>query len=297
MRKVCSLVFVLFFIFSFSAVAEKNYTSDKVVFLPQEFYVGDLVEMRVMITPEKGAEVKKPESFPDSYWVRIENTVVTKLEDEYELRVFLRPFAPGIRTLPALQFGDVLLRDIKIQTKSVLEQEASAFAPPAEQMLLPGTVYYIALIIGLVFMLPVFFIFFWAKLKNAIYLYIHEQRRKKPYRRLLKVLNELEETVNDKKGNEFYSLLVSELRIYLTARGSIDYSAATAREGARMIASDFGKVSGSGNLINVFKLSDEVRFGGRRVMIRRREEDIEAVRSTADEIEKADAGGVEHVDI
>ena len=281
----------------FSAAAQKNYVSDKVVFLPQDFYVGDYVEMRVVITPEEGVEVERPENFPESYWVKIENAGITALDDgDYELRVFLRPFAPGIRTLPALQFGDVLLRDIRIQTKSVLEDEDASFAPPAGQMLLPGTKYYIALLVGLVFLLPLFFIFFWTKLKGRLLSYIHEVRRRRPYKRLIKALKELEDGMGDKKGKEFYTILVAELRAYLTARGSIDYLSSTVRESAIKITEDFGSVDGYNNLIAVFQLADQVKFGGKRVMNRKREQDLDAIRELVEGIEEAAAGGNENVD-
>ncbi|HAK44461.1 MAG TPA: hypothetical protein DCO79_00855 [Spirochaeta sp.] len=288
MKKLPLLIILIIFVSP--VFAQKNYTSDKVVFLPQEFYVGDLVEMRVVITPDPGVTVIRPERFPDSYWVKIENAEVNVLDGEYELRIFLRPYAPGIRTLPGIQFGDVLLRDIRIQTVSMLADEALPLSPPAGQILLPGTRYYIALIVGVVFLLPVFFIFFWTKLRNNIHAYVIERRRRRPYRRLLRVLKELQDSMHELKGREFYTKLIDELRQYLTARGSIDYESATVREASAMIDSDFSGSSASKELASLLRFADEVKFGGRRVMIRRREEDLVLLTETASEIEEA-AGG------
>ncbi len=279
---------VLLLCFLFDIYAGKNYTSDKIIFLPQDFYVGDLVEMRVVIRPDYGVKVEKPESFPSSYWVRIENAEVFPGDGEYELRIYLRPFAPGIRTLPVMQFGDIHLRDIRIQTKSVLDEGATPFAPPAEQIDLPGTNYYAAAIIGVLFLLPIFFIFFWNKLKKVFRAYILEIRKRRPYRRLQKALADLEKSINDKKGKDFYTILVDELRIYLTARGSIDYKAATAKESARMISKDFRSIAGYYNLIKIFELADKVKFGGRRVLASRREEDLLAVRGFVEKVENVD---------
>ena len=293
----CFSAVLLFLFLTTGLYAEKNYTSEKVIFLPQDFYVGDLVEMRVVIMPDEGVLVEKPETVPDSYWVKIENAEVYPVDNEYELRIFLRSFSPGIRTLPPIQFGEVMLRDIRIQTGSVLSTDVAPFAPPAGQMLLPGTNYYIALIIGLVFLLPIFFIFFWTKLKRGVLSFIFEQRRRRPYRRLMKVLKELEEKINERKGKAFYTILIDELRLYLTARGSIDYSVITARESAHRLVADFMKIPGCSDLIRIFKLADEVKFGSKRVMISRREEDLYAVRMAVEEIEAFMAGGEKNVDI
>lgn len=293
--KKLPLLLLIFFMFISTIFAEKNYSSEKVVFLPQEFYVGDLVEMRVVITPEPGFEVLRPEQFPDSYWVRIENTEVIEQNGEYELRVFLRPYAPGIRTLPGIQFGDILLRDVRIQTGSVLADEALPLSPPAEQLLLPGSKYYIALIVGLVFLLPIFFIFFWSKLRHGFRAYVLESRRRKPYRRLMKILKELQDGLGETKGREFYTMLVSEVKIYLSARGSIDYVSATAREAAAMIISDFSDVEYTVELISLLRFADEVKFGGRRVMTHRKEEDLILVAKASSEIEET--AGAAHVDI
>ncbi|MDC7226304.1 MAG: hypothetical protein PQJ61_06035 [Spirochaetales bacterium] len=275
---------------AFSLFAEKNYSSEKVVFLPQEFYVGDLVEMRVVIIPEPGVKVDKPEKFPDSYWVKIEDAEIFEVDEGYELRVFLRPYAPGIRTLPAIQFGDVLLRDIRIQTVSVLSSETLPLAPPAEQLMLPGTKYYIALVVGLVFLLPLFLIIFWTRLRRGIHAYVIERKQRRPYRRLMHVLAELRQDLHEMKGKDFYTRLIEELRIYLTARGSIDYVSATVREASAKILSDFYGIPDNDKLTILLKQGDEVKFGGKRVVASRREDDILLVQNAVSEIEEA-AGG------
>jgi hypothetical protein len=297
-KKRFFLLPILLLILTSAVWAEKNYSSDKIIFLPQDFYVGDLVEMRVVIRPDAGVSVAKPEKFPDSYWVEVENADLLPLEEnEYELRVFLRPYAPGIRSLPALQFGDIILKDIRIQTKSVLDDENAAFAPPADQVLLPGTNYYIALIVGLVFFLPLFFIFFWKKLKQSVLNFIYEKHRKRPYKRIIRVFNELDNSIEDLKGREFYTILVDELRAYLTSRGNDDYSSSTVREAAKNIMKDFSRVSGYYNLITIFELADQVKFGNRRVMIKTRKEDLDRAWNCVDSIEELSSGGDKHVDL
>lgn len=285
MKRLAAVIFLLI-LPVFFICAEKNYTNEKVVFLPQDFYVGDLVEMRVVVKPAPGFEILKPERFPDSYWLEIENTEVIELDGKYEIRVFIRSYAPGIRTLPSLQFGDVLLRDLRIQTKSVLDEDPSGLSPPAGQMLLPGTNYYIAILTGLVFILPVFVIIFWGRLKLAVHSYFYSRTRKRPYKKLVKALGELESDMKNIKGKVFYTDLVDAVRIYFTARGSLDYISATMREGVRGIAADFGEIEGVERLIELFKFADEVKFGDRRVLIRKREEHLELVTASVVEIEK-----------
>lgn len=292
MKKIAAAAFLLF-IPIFFICAEKNYTNEKVIFLPQEFFVGDLVEMRVVVKPDAGVRVEKPERFPASYWMKIENAEVVELDGKYELRVLLRSYAPGIRTLPSLQFGDLLLRDLRIQTKSVLDGNPAGLSPPAPQMLLPGTKYYIAFITGMIFILPVLLIIFWGRLKSVVHGYFYNKLRKRPYKRFIKALGELRSSLNDTKGKVFYTCLIDAVRIYFTERGSIDYTSATVREGVLGIAADFGEINGHEELIKLFRLADEVKFGDRRVMIRKREEHLNLVEAAAEEIEKQMADGGE----
>jgi hypothetical protein len=265
--------------------AEKNYTNEKVIFLPQDFYVGDLVEMRVVILPEEGVEVRRPERFPESSWMKIEDAMVVDLDGKYEFRIFIRPFSPGIRTLPPVQFGDVLLRDLRIQVKSVLEENPSSFAPPAEQMLLPLTNYYIAVIVGLIILFPLLIIVFGSRVKNKIHSHFNERRRKKPYKRFAKAVKDLGEQMNRKKGREFYTTLIDELRLYLSARGKFNYSTATASEIAQVIESDFPCMRDTPGLSGLFLFADKVKFGSKRVMVKKREEDLLMVMQAVDKIE------------
>ena len=282
-KRLC--FFLLFLLSAASIFAEKNYTSEKVVFLPQDFYVGDPVEMRVIIKPEPGVEVLEPEKFPQQYWIMIESADVIRDQDEYELRIRFRSYAPGIRTLPPLQFGDILLKDLRLQTKSVLEDYPSGFEPVFGQLLLPGTNYYIAIIVGVVFILPILLIIFWKKIKKAIEDYIQERSRRKPFRQLQKVLKDLEDNINTRKGNDFYTLLVSELRSYLTARGSVDYSAATSREAAAGMLNDFSGAGDCRQIAELFSFADQVKFGGRRVMMKKREQDLNHIKDAVVRIE------------
>ena len=291
MRKVlCPILFFLFIplVFSFG---EKNYTSEKVVFLPQDFFVGDSVEMRVVIKPAEGVRVSEPERFPDSYWIRIDKAEVMDLGGKYELRVFLRPYASGIRTLPPLQFGDVLLRDIRIRTSSVLDESSAGLSPPAGQMLLPGTRYYIALLVGLVFVLPVIVLVFWGRLRAAIAARIYDRLKRRPYRKFSRALDEIESGMGGMDGGAFYTALVDTMREYFTGRGSLDYIAATTREGCRGITRDFGSLDCSDDLAAVFLVADQVKFGDKEILEQEREAHIAVVRDAAVLIEKLFFGG------
>jgi hypothetical protein len=211
--------------------------------------------------------------------------MVVDLDGKYEFRVFLRPFSPGIRTLPPIQFGDVLLRDLRIQVKSVLDENPASFASPAEQMLLPLTNYYIAAIVGLVILLPLIVIVFGSRIKNKIQSHFNERRRKKPYKRFSKAAKDMGEQMNRKKGREFYTTLINELRLYLSAKGEFDYSTATASEISEVIESDFPCLRGCPELSALFLFADEVKFGSKRVMVKKREEDLLMVMQAVDKIE------------
>ncbi|MDC7124878.1 MAG: hypothetical protein PQJ46_04890 [Spirochaetales bacterium] len=295
MKRFFLLLLVL--LISIPLFADKNYISEKVVFLPQDFYVGDLVEMRVKIRPSVGAKVEKPKSLPSPYWIKIDSADILQDGDVYELRLLLRPYAPGIRTLPTVQFGDISLKDIRIQTKSVLAEESHPFSPPAEQMLLPGTGYYIGLLIGLLFILPLCIIIFGASFKNKITDFINEKRQKRPYKRIMNILKDLSDKHSGMTDRELLTIIVDELRIYLSARGSIDYSSATVKEASAMVLGDFKEAAKAVELIPFFRLADEIKFGDGQISSDERLKILADVNDIVEEIDFYFFGGHNDVDI
>ena len=279
-------IFLCFLIAAVPVFSQKTYVSEKIVFLPQDFFVGDLVEVRVVIKPMPGYHVEKPTKLPDSYWISVENADIVDLGGKYELRVLLRPYAPGIRTLPPLQFGDIMLRDVRILTRSVLDENQSGFSPPAGQMLLPGTQYYIAILVGVVFILPVLLLVFWGRLRERITDYISRQLKRRPYKRFIRRLDELEAGLGDMKGRGFYTELIEVLREYLSERGRVDYESATTREAVRGLSSDFAAVDCLSAVIAIFQTADRVKFGSARVVMSVREEHLNVLRDAAQQIEK-----------
>ena len=290
---LCLLIFAL--CFTLSIFAEKNYSSEKVVFLPQDFYVGDLVELRIKIILEKGLKISPPESLPDLYWIKIESANVVSSDNGYELQIFLRSFSPGIRTLPPIRFGDITLRDTRIQTLSVLEETPTPVFPIKEQLQLPGTNYYFAILIGLFFVLPVFIIASWTNLKKRIKTYIEIKRRRKVYKKMISTINYLQDNKKTITNSDFFTVLINDVKLFLSHRSGRSYTSATVRECEKLLEYDFKDMDKLHLLPQILRLADEVKFGDREVSNLEKNEALVNIRLVVDAIDLQLFGGHKNV--
>ncbi len=270
------------FVFSDTGLKVKD-----VVFLPKVFYVGDKVELRVTLQPEKGKLIKLPEELPLSEWLTYDAVTLKKGKGTVSLRIAFTSYAPGTRTLPPLKLGDTLLDSVKIHTASVLEDGTIVFKGIKKPLLIPGTKLLLGIIIALLFVGPVFILGFAGTLKKKIHRAAASRRGRRPKKQLLKVLKGLQEERDRISSRQFYFKLSDAYRKYLSQRTGIDFMTTTSTDFGR----NLGKVIKDKTMVRsaaaMVIFSDSIKFGGVTVSSRRKEHDLGIVKESVLSIEKS----------
>ncbi len=250
------------------------------IFLPKVFYVGDRVELRVTLQPEKGREVKLPEGLPQSDWLTYDDISLKREKGTVVLRIIFTSYAPGTRTLPPLDLGRVTLDSVKIHTASVLENGSVIFKGIKKPLLIPGTKLFLGIVIALLFIGPVFFLGFAGSLRKKIRRAAASRRGRRPKKQLLKMLKGLEEESARLSSRQFYFRLSEVYRRYLTERTGIDFITTTSTDFGR----NLGKVIGDKRFVHtaaaMVMFSDSIKFGGVTVSSRRKISDLGIVRES-----------------
>jgi hypothetical protein len=69
----------------------EGYTVNRVVFIPPDFFVGDEVEMRILLRLDGERTIRVPESYPKVNWMRYSISSCRRSPLTYEVRVFFSP--------------------------------------------------------------------------------------------------------------------------------------------------------------------------------------------------------------
>ncbi len=270
-----------------SVHAASGYRIKSAVFLPREFYVGDKVELRVELEVDPGISVSFPDKYPRSSLVKIHDISMAEDGRNIDLRILFTSFAPGTRSLPPVTLGDVVLDSIKIHTSSILNGDSVKFRGIRKPLLVPGTKLLLGIFIGLLFFGPVFVLGFAGTIRKRFHLAMALRRGRRPKKRFLKVLKDLEEKKDRISSRQFYFILSDEYRRYLLLRTDIDFMTTTSTDFGRNI----GKIIDDKNFVKsisaMIMFSDSIKFGGVTVNSARKEHDIRIVRQSVDLIEKS----------
>ena len=261
------------------------YEIDHVTFVPREFFVGDVVDIRITLKLGQGTFLTVPEELPVSDWVFLRDLEIQENEGTTTVHIIFTPFQPGIRVLPPIDLEGIVLEGVKVDTVSFLEREYSPFLPAADPMYLPKTGFYFALIVGCVIGLPLIILFFFKGIRTRIRRAVTAAGRKRPYTRLQKVIRELERKILNRDGNVFYTILLSELKIYMTARTGTEFATLTGREACMVLDNLYPEEYFKGTLEELFLYSDQVKFGGLDPYTARKKEDLNRLDETAKALE------------
>jgi hypothetical protein len=250
---------------------------ERTLFLPQVFYVGDRVEMRVSFRTSPGASPRLPEETPSISWGTLHRVRLAQVSGGWELRVSFTPFQPGTQTVPPMQLGDVYLRSIDVPVPSILEEDRSELAPLRDQLLLPATRLLVAAAVGVLVIVPgAWFVFFrWGKrrLSNLVQRY----REALPYRRISRSLRQLSNDMDEMSDREFYIRLLADFRAYLARRMHSEALSATTEELAGELERYIPTEEDRRAVLEVFKYGDLVKFASQRASQRDRADHLEAV--------------------
>ncbi len=257
-------------------------------FIPPTFFVGDHVELSISFDLDGPMAIEVPETLPESDWVEIRDIFVETDDQSVTVIIAFTPFAAGTRTLPPMELGALLLKDIKVPTYSILQNTHDGVRSLRGQLLMPGTRLAVALILSLMAMAPFLgyglFRILWNWFKKSRQLY----RTGRPARRLRRLMKNLNAVVGSKTASLWYYELTEGLRTYLSARVGHDCQSATTVEISEM-PEFLGKDTPQLRLLDVLQEGDMVKFAGRFADDRSLHKTLDKVNSAVQEWEKINA--------
>jgi hypothetical protein len=271
-----------------AAAAEADYAVASTVFLPQQYYVGDTVEarVRVRLDADEPRSLSAPEELPEPAWGEIRRVLVSGGYPNFEVRISFAAYRPGTQTFPPIDLGGITLRGVDLHVASVLEEGDSELAPVRDQLLLPQTRVLLAVVLAVLFGIPLmlFVAFPWVRSRWQVAVAAHQARR--PYRKLKRSLDRLEEESDQLTGRNFYIRLLEDARRYLTRRLGVDCMSATTGELRKLISRTLGQSELVDTLNGLFQTGDLVKFAHRASPVEQRLRHIEALRHAALQLEK-----------
>ncbi len=275
---------VLFFTLSLFLFSEELQVV-RSVYSPKEFYVGDMVTLLIYVkTPFEG-ELLPPEEIPESDWINIKsvNLVENGIEESI-IRISFTSFTPGLRVLPDIYLGEHLLKDFKIQTLSILDDQFTELQEPSPQMVPPGTnLLVVFILLGIVLGPYLIFIFFKAMIQS-IKLAINKYKREKPFRDYYKILKQLKNEIEVNSVRNFYVKITEHLRIYLSIRFNKEFYSATTMEMSNLLKSIMDQDS-SEELLSICRFADLVKFSHTTASPLHRNKDLRTILEIVHQLE------------
>jgi len=282
MRKYCFLSFLLLVpLFSLFSQVEVKRT----IFVPPEYYMGDSVELRLLIELDEYGELIVPENVSDHEWVEIKDIQVIQNDLNAEIIVWFTSFSPGTRALPEIDFGPFILNDFKIYTKSLVEEGENELRGLRPQVMIPGSRLYFFLLAAGVFVLPYLFYFAMKYLIRSLIFLAKKYHTTRPYRTLNRILKRLDANLDRTSVRNFFITLSDAMRIYLTARTGFDCKSATTSEISMLHGFGLDQNLWS-RFVAILKTGDLVKFGGEVLSHNEMKESLDFVISLCQEIEK-----------
>jgi hypothetical protein len=258
--------------------AQDEYVVAQSTRLPAQSYVGDQVELRLLIRTK--ATLTTPAHPPAVEWGTVDSVRVAPLSGDYEVRILLTPFEPGALTVAPLDLGGIELSGVTVHIGSILDNESRP-AGVRGQLLLPGTRgavigVTLALVIGGVGALVVF------RRRTRLHeWFVAWRARRRPRRRFDRAAGALHNAAGRLTADEFYSRLVQEARGYMSRRFGVTAECLTTSELTRqlpeLIAGLGAGAAGPQPVLRALRVADRVRFAGEEVAVDERIAHLERV--------------------
>jgi hypothetical protein len=258
------------------------------VFVPQVYYVGDLVEARLTLLLPEGKALLPPLSLPTQNWVLIRDVQVRHDPPFERVTIKFVPFAPGVKPLPTLVLGDISLDGVLVSTNSLLAKDDPAdLSPPRDQLLLPHTEIFVFLAFLVIIVLP---LAVWRSSKPVaalVHLLWKRSDRHRAWRQLTKDLRRLQTRALALKGPEFYTQFSILVRTYLGSRFDRDFRTLTAAE-VRVLLQPLPP-AWTAEWVRLVHRADVVRFDAQDPPEKEKLEDLEALRREVGHLEGKEA--------
>ncbi len=284
-RRLTAAIIVLATMLANGIWADDTYEVEHMLLLPPTFYVGDLVELRVRISVKTGVIPTEPLELPAPSWIHIRDVRVIPISDDYDIRVSFSTYETGIRELPPITMGDLVLGGIEIETQSIVGNGVTKIEEAFEPSLLPGSRLLLTLSVGVMLILPVvvWIVFVW--LRRIMTKIFGLSRERRPHRKLNHRLDELKKLPSPVNNREFYISLADGFRGYLSSRLGQGFGALTSREMQKTLLENYSGIPSVRRIAGELAGFDKAKFGRRKVSPNRRNQDIVAVRDAAVNLE------------
>lgn len=260
----------------------------KAVYTPKDFYVGDLVTLLLEVETPFDGELDSPEIIPIGEWVEIKSVNLLESRPETStIRISFTSFAPGLRVIPDLTFGEHVLHEYKIQTLSILDDQFTDLQPLSPQMVPPGTnLLVVFVLIGLVFGPYVIFLLS-RTLYRSLRIAIKKYKREKPFRNYYKILKQLKGDLDENSVRSFYVVITEHLRVYLSIRFNKEFYSATTLEMNKLLLSIMD-VDSTEELLAICRFADLVKFSHTNASALHREKDLKTLIEIVHQLEGKD---------
>lgn len=249
----------------------------KSVFTPKDFYVGDLVTVHIYVETPLEGEILAPEEIPEGEWIDIKSiNVINNGPEETILRVTFTSFAPGLRVIPDLDLGDHSLREYKVQTISILDDQFTSLQPMSPQMVPPGTNLFVVFVfIGLI-LGPFLSFYIIRTVIRSVKIAVRKYKRERPFRGYYKILKQLKTEIEENSVRTFYVLITEQLRVYLSQRFNKEFYSATTMEMNYLLRTIMDDDS-TEELLSICRFADLVKFSHTNASIMHREKDLRTI--------------------
>ena len=227
-------------------------------------------------TPFDG-ELITPSNIPNGDWIDIKSVNLVESGPEKSiLRISFTSFAPGLRVIPDIYFGEHRLHEYKIQTLSILEDQFVDLQELSPQMVPPGTnLLVVFVIISLVFG-PYLLFFLIKAIYLSIKLAIKKYKRERPFRAYYKTLKSLKSNLVENSVRSFYVVITEQLRVYLSGRFDKEFYSATTMEMSRLLRNIMDNDS-TDELLSICRFADLVKFSHSNASALHRDKDLRTI--------------------
>ncbi len=290
------LCLILAFAAAPAARAQDSYTIRNAIFLPQVFYVGDLVELRLRLRLDPGISLPTTVPVPSVPWGRIHSISAAQDGQDAEVRVDFTAFRQGTLALPPIPIGDITIQGFDIYVETILDDGAE-LSPLRDQAVLPSTNLLIAGTLTALVLVPLLWLLFVRFGRSRIRRLVERYRANQPSRRLRKSLRQLITEIDSMKGRDFYITLQEDLRRYLSQKLSVDCMSATTAELRGFLDRIIEEREDRDVLIDLFKHGDLVKFARGRSTVKKRRQHIEVVQRVIEKVEHGQRSRGEHVGV
>ncbi len=242
-------------------------TVSQVLFLPQTYYVGDIVEARIVVRATEEIVFRIPSELPDTEWVDFRSVQVTPRTGGYEIRVVFQPFFVGTRQLPTIDLDGFTVDTLSAVVSSLRQDGELELEPIRNQILLPGTQLLTALIVLAALAIPVMVLVAGEWSRRWFVAIRRRYRESRPYRTLQKGLRSLQVEMHELDGKRYYIRLLDITRSYLGGRLAPGIESATTGELDFVLSRTGIPVAEKERLIELFRFGDLVKFANKRVSV------------------------------